>query len=160
MTEEDDAHEEIAEPVRAPEPPKRLPRTDDADPDATIQAVVKRINAIRKASGLPELTLNAKLSRAARRHSKDMAEFDFCNHEGSDGSKVWDRVEDAGYKASRVVQNIAAGFASPERAVHAWEQDRNSARNLRDESFREIGVGWYRPPYGGRWCWTVVLAVP
>jgi uncharacterized protein YkwD len=139
----------------------RAPRAAVAEPDSAMRDVVSRVNEIRKQNGLSELTLDAKLSKAALRHSKDMAVGGFCEHLGSDGSSVSIRVQDAGYFASRVAQNIASGYDLPEKVVHAWEtRSRETHRNLLDPAFREIGVGWYRASGNGTRCWTLVFATP
>jgi uncharacterized protein YkwD len=160
---------EPAETVAEPKPETRTPeavaskparRGSVAAPDADMLDVVKRINELRKQNGLSELTFDAKLSRAAERHSKDMAVGGFCEHAGSDGTRVSDRVEDAGYSAARVAQNIASGFETSEKVVNAWTRNRDTERNLLDSAFKEIGVGWYRASRGGPRCWTLVLATP
>ncbi|MCS6777447.1 MAG: peptidoglycan DD-metalloendopeptidase family protein [Chloroherpetonaceae bacterium] len=121
------------------------------DPQAI--EVIREINALRRQRGLSELVRNDLLTRAALRHTRDMASGAFCEHVGSDGSRPWDRVQDTGHPAERVAENIASGFQTPRSVVQAWmNQSVESRRNLMDPNFTEIGVAHYRG------YWTVMLA--
>ena len=62
------------------------------------------INGYRSKRGLKPLTMNDKLTQAAKRHSADLARHDRITHRGSDGTDPWDRVRKTGYKA-----RLAAG---------------------------------------------------
>lgn len=121
--------------------------------DPLVTEAIEEINALRRQRGLPELVRNDLLTRAALRHTQDMADGAFCEHIGSDGSRPWDRVQGTGYPAERVAENIASGFQTPRSVVQAWmNQSVESRRNLMDPHFTEIGVARHRG------YWTVVLA--
>ena len=67
-------------------------------------AFVDHTNAERKKKDLPELKPNPKLFAAARKHSEHMARLDKMAHE-LEGSKVTDRVKEAGYPVAYLAEN-------------------------------------------------------
>lgn len=64
-----------------------------------ITDVVKYTNQERKKAGLPPLTVNSLLNKAAQTHSQNMALKDFYDHQGVDGKWPYERIEATGYKA-------------------------------------------------------------
>ncbi|AFZ03544.1 CAP domain-containing protein [Calothrix sp. PCC 6303] len=116
--------------------------TSDFQPKFT-QTVVELINYERIQAGLKPLSLNAKLNQSASTHSQDMAEKDYFNHTGSDGSRVSDRIYNAGYHYSLASENIAAGQYSPEEVVQAWMDSPTHRANIMSADYQEIGVGYY-----------------
>lgn len=104
------------------------------------------INSARVVNGLPELTLNAKLSAAAMRHSIDMACSSRLSHTGSDGSYITDRIAAQGYTYSYWNEAI---YAQPpeyggnaQAAVDWWLNDPPHRVILLAPDATEIGVGY------------------
>lgn len=83
----------------------------------TLRAqVLKLTNDRRVAAGCPRLKASPALTRAAQRHSADMARHDFFDHTGSNGSTLVDRAENAGYTGwNALAENIAGGSVPPPR---------------------------------------------
>jgi len=81
--------------------------------------VILKVNEERGRKGFNPLWHNAQLSAAARRHSEDMATNDFFNHTGSDGSRFWERVNEAGYTGSPIGEYIGAGYTTAESWIEA-----------------------------------------
>jgi uncharacterized protein YkwD len=116
--------------------------TPDSEPKFA-QAVIKLVNYERTQAGLKPLSLNAKLNQSAYGHSQDMAEKDYFSHTGSDGSRVSDRIYNAGYHYSLAGENIAAGQYSAEEVVQAWMNSPTHRANMMSVDYQEIGVGYY-----------------
>ncbi len=108
-----------------------------------INRVLELTNAQRLQAGLQPLTLNSKLNNAAQAHSEDMAIHDFFDHKGSNGSSIGDRAIASGYNFSRLGENIAAGYATPEDVVQGWLNSPGHRANILNPSYREIGIGYY-----------------
>jgi uncharacterized protein YkwD len=108
-----------------------------------INRVLELTNAQRLQAGLQPLTLNSKLNNAAQAHSQDMALHDFFDHKGSNGSSIGDRAIASGYNFSRLGENIAAGYATPEDVVQGWLNSPGHRANILNASYREIGIGYY-----------------
>jgi uncharacterized protein YkwD len=116
--------------------------TVSSEPTFT-QTVIELINHERTQAGLKPLSLNGKLNQSAYSHSQDMAEKDYFNHTGSDGSRVSDRIYNAGYHYSLAGENIAVGQSSAEEVVKAWMNSPTHRANMMSVDYREIGIGHY-----------------
>src|SRR5918994_373389 len=113
-----------------------------------IRSTLCLLNAERQRHGLRALRLNARLSRAARRHSKDMARNNYFDHNSRDGASFVDRIRRTGYLTGarrwKVAENIAWGshwLASPRAIMKAWMDSPGHRGNILDGSLREIGIG-------------------
>ena len=120
-------------------------------------AVVRELNAARAHHGLAPLRDDARLTRAATRHSREMvAHHDFA-HESRDGSRFSRRIEAMRYMPRRgrwwVGENLAWGRgpdAAPEAVVQAWLRSATHRRVLLSPRYRRVGVGVARgTPAGG-----------
>ncbi|MFE7357946.1 CAP domain-containing protein [Streptomyces sp. NPDC057543] len=111
--------------------------------------VLKLVNRARAEAGCSPLTKNAKLTKAARAHSADMAFHRNMSHMSSDGSAARDRITGSGYDWRAYGENVAHGYATPEDVVAGWMHSPGHRRNILDCSFKEIGVGVAQP--GNYW---------
>lgn len=100
------------------------------------------------------LSLDVRLMAAAQKHSVDMHENGFMSHIGSDGSTLRQRVEREGYAWSRLSENVAWGYATPEGVMAAWLGSDGHCANIMDPQVSELGLGLE----GVRW--TQVFARP
>lgn len=121
------------------------------------------INAARLGAGLGLLSENLKLSLAASRHADDMADNNFVEHTGSDGSVLADRVERVGYAWSVIAENVAAGQPTPQQTVRAWMKSEAHRLNILKEDVEELGVGYavvggVGRKRGYRHYWVVIFA--
>lgn len=121
--------------------------------------VVLATNDERARHGLGALTVDARLSVAAQRHSDDMVRRGFFAHADPDGREVQDRVVDQGYPWRVVAENIAFGQVSPRAVVQAWMDSPGHRANILLAGTTHIGVG---RAVGGRGLlhWTQVFATP
>ncbi len=105
---------------------------------------------------VPPLTLNLALRSAARRHSSDMAEHDFVEHIGSDGSRPEQRIAQAGYKTKKVIgENAAGGYPTPQIVVDEWMTSRGHCIDIMYKGFVHLGVGFvYRQSSSNQEFWT------
>lgn len=107
--------------------------------------VLTLVNNERSKAGCSPLKMNAKLTKAAQDHSKDMASHRNMSHTGSDGSSPADRITRAGYSWSSYGENVAYGYSTPEKVMAAWMSSPGHKRNILDCSFKEIGIGLAQP---------------
>lgn len=106
------------------------------------QQVIELTNAERARVGCGALTANDKLVAAARSHSQDMADNDFFDHEGSDGSSPGERLDALGYNWRTYGENIAAGYPNAASVVEDWMNSSGHRANILNCDFAEIGVGY------------------
>lgn len=101
-------------------------------------AIVRVMNSVRAANGVPPLRIGPALTRAARAHSVDMARRGYFDH----GSFV-QRLRRFGVRAPYVGENLASGTRplSAGAIVQMWVASPPHRQNLLDRGFRRIGVG-------------------
>jgi uncharacterized protein YkwD len=116
------------------------------------------LNRVRARHGLPPLRLNAKLARAARRHSRDMVRHRYFAHDSRDGRSPFERMRATHYvprnRSWWLGENIAWGggaLGEPAAIVRAWMHSPPHRANILSRRFRDIGIG-IAPgaPTGGR----------
>jgi uncharacterized protein YkwD len=103
------------------------------------------INKERAAKNLEALTWKDDLAKVARLHSQNMADGNFFNHRGLDGSMVNDRANSLGVKRWQAIgENIAfnQGYENPaEFAVECWLESSAHRKNLLNVRWQETGIG-------------------
>jgi uncharacterized protein YkwD len=101
------------------------------------------INAARMQAGCPALVVDPRLQAAAAGHAKAMAEQDFFDHKGRDGSRFSDRIRAQGYKTRASAENIAAGYPSPDKTVAQWLGSSGHKRNMLNCRYRDTGLAMF-----------------
>jgi uncharacterized protein YkwD len=111
-------------------------------------AILCLVNIERRNHSLPALRANDHLERAAQRHSADMVDRRFFDHDSPGGTSVRDRVERTGYlKGARrwsLGENIgwaSRSISSPAGMVQAWMKSPGHRTIILTRAFREAGVG-------------------
>ncbi len=129
-------------------------RKTQLDPEAALTT----INEYRRQNGLKPLKLNAKLSAAAKAHSRDLAKWDRISHYGSDGSNPWDRVKRTGYKPRLAAENVGTGQVTFDEVMRGWKESDGHNKNLLLADAREAGLALVRDPRTEfKSFWTLVL---
>jgi uncharacterized protein YkwD len=110
----------------------------------------------------PPLAWSEALATAALGHSKDMAEKRYFNHQEPGGSDPAERATRAGYRWSRISENIASGQRTVEEAMAAWLDSPGHCANIMNPSMTEMGAAYAvnpanenRTPY-----WTQMFGRP
>jgi uncharacterized protein YkwD len=105
-------------------------------------------NQIRASHGLPHLTINPKLGKAAAGHSSNMVRLRYFDHTDPNGRTFVQRVLREGYVARNqgwsLGENIAWGtgsLATPAAIMKAWMQSPGHRANILRGAYREIGIG-------------------
>jgi uncharacterized protein YkwD len=117
--------------------------------------VLKLINVERAKYGLHKLAMQTRLVKAAKGHSKDMANNNYFSHTALNGASFIDRINAAGYKWSAAGENIYAGngtYNSPQSCVNAWMNSPAHRAILLSADYTQIGIGYSfnkNSTYGG-----------
>jgi uncharacterized protein YkwD len=90
----------------------------------------------------PLMLAPVTLERAAAEHSQDMANHNYFDHTGRDGSTVAMRATRAGYKWKTVGENLASGIMTPEEVVSGWVGSPHHCANLMDGRFTQMAVAY------------------
>jgi uncharacterized protein YkwD len=125
----------------------------EADPITAMEDEVAALtNAERAVAGCDTLRVDERLRTAARAHSQDMAQHDYLDHTGLDGSSPSDRAGRAGYPGG-VGENIAVGYRTPQDVMQGWMDSDGHRDNVLNCDYAAIGVGLAFDA-GGRPYWT------
>ena len=115
------------------------------------------INEVRAADGAPRLRLDPRLSRVARRHSRDMVRNHYFSHTSPAGLSSSDRIARSSWMRGRrrwaVGENLAwrAGAPRPRAIVRAWLRSRPHRKVMLSRRYHVVGVGIVAgTPAGGR----------
>lgn len=100
----------------------------------------------------PALRLHAALQLSAERHSADQASQQRMSHQGSDGSRVGDRLTAAGYSWRNVGENVAWNQRSVVQVVNAWKGSAGHCQNIMNPAYTFMGLA------EEDWYWTQVMA--
>lgn len=116
--------------------------------DGWADRVISLVNQFRLSNGLEPLKRNAFLDRAAMAQSRDMLARDFFSHINPDGKDPGDRATAAGYRWSRILENLAVGQTTAREAVEAWVRSKDGHREaMLDPAVTEVGVGYVFAPF-------------
>ncbi|MCD0451916.1 CAP domain-containing protein [Actinocorallia sp. API 0066] len=110
-------------------------------------------NAERAKAGCPALRADARLVRAARKHSTDMAVNGYFAHDSQDGRSPWDRIKAEGY-LDPGAENIAAGYPTPEAVVKGWMNSDGHRANILNCKLKALGVGEHQRYWTQNFGWT------
>lgn len=149
-------------PTRTPTPTQTAITTPTQATGSFAQQIILLINNERaKITNCPALRLNNQLSTAAQSHSQDMANNNFFDHIGSNGSTIGQRITAAGYSFSLAGENIAGGQSSVQEVFDGWMDSPGHRANMLNCSFIDTGLGYVEKP-GTMWVryWTQDFAKP
>jgi uncharacterized protein YkwD len=139
-------------------PPGALADRDYRTTALNVAKAKKLINAYRRKNGLKPLTIDTKLTEAAKAHSRDLAKWDRISHYGSDGSNPWDRVRRTGYKASLAAENVGTGQVTLDEVFKGWRKSPGHNKNLLLKDARHMGIALvYDAKTEFKTFWTLVL---
>jgi uncharacterized protein YkwD len=94
----------------------------------------------------PPLRMDETLRAVARAHSEDMGARRYFSHNSMDGRTPFQRMMAAGYNASPMGENIAAGNGTAAATVTQWMNSPGHCQNIMNPGFRALGVGYASVP--------------
>lgn len=140
----------------APKAPKVVP-TGSA-PRIDIIAARDMVNKYRKSKGLKPIELHPQLSKAAAKHSQDLARLDKITHFGSDGSNPWQRVERTGYKPKLAAENVGTGQKDFSEVMKGWKASPSHNENLLLPDASHMGIALvHNGKSKNKTFWTLIL---
>ena len=105
------------------------------------------IEILKKQKPLPPLTMDGYLCKSAAMHMRDLRGKNRTGHQGSDGSRSWDRMERAGFKGTKWGENLTFGSRTPidivrDCMIDDGVPDRGHRENFLDPDFDRVGVAY------------------
>lgn len=123
--------------------------------------ILRELNRVRAAHGLPQLRTSAPLRRAADVHATSMAVRGYFSHTSANGTTFDRRIarfySAAGRSYWTVGENLlwSSPAITPREAVRMWMESPGHRRNILGPRYREIGISAVRASaapgvFGGR----------
>ena len=115
---------------------------DPAAINLSTEELVRHTNAYRTAQGLPPLTMNPLLNKAALARAIDMQTHGYFDHQNPmTGLGPAEAIAATGYSARTATENIANGtWSSNQALVQVWIDSPSHRANILDPEVREIGM--------------------
>ena len=111
--------------------------------------VLAHVNAIRARRGLPALSYNPSLHKAARDHSVEQKRHNYMGHGSPDPRRrtLAQRMKLAGYSGRAFGEVVAKGFRSTQGVVQGWMNSPSHReilldRELTEAAFSRVGTYW------------------
>lgn len=112
--------------------------------------LVDLANNDRQVFNLGSLTINEKLTEAARMKAEDMAAKSYFAHYSPDGVSPWYWISQVGYTFAYAGENLAVHFDDSAAVNAAWMDSPGHRANLLNENFTEIGIATAQGVFEGR----------
>lgn len=109
-------------------------------PELDQAGFTTQLNALRRDKGLPHLTPDSQLLKAAQAHANDMLRRGYFAHRSPEGAAAKTRITKAGFAACSWGENIAFGQTSESAAFEAWRTSRGHLNNMLGASYTAFGL--------------------
>ncbi|MDT0482073.1 MULTISPECIES: CAP domain-containing protein [Streptomyces] len=146
-----------------PPPPARpapLPRSPAPAASPDPAAFLTLVNSARSTAGSPPVTLDPRLTDAARGHASAMASADRLGAEGPDGVSVFQRLTATGYAYLTVGEHLVSGPRNPSDFAEYCLSTEQPRRTLHDPAFSHVGLAHATNGRSGDVYWTALWARP
>ena len=108
------------------------------DYQATREALLDQINALRKSAGIPPLRLSVPLATLAQERAGEISRGKPTGVAAEDDAR---RLTDAGYESRLVSEVEAHSEGDVESVVASWRGAKDAPRDLLSRDYRDIGIG-------------------
>ncbi|WP_411113781.1 CAP domain-containing protein [Streptomyces sp. 029-5] len=153
---------EVAQEVPGPVAPSPVAAPAVAVPQASgMEAEFEGlVRAARIGAGATPVTLDRRLSAAARAHAAVMAGQRRLSADGPDGLSVFQRITAGGYRYLRIDQQLVSGPRTAAEFLDYCLTDGATRRPLHDAALTDAGIARHHDSRSGDVYWTALWAVP
>lgn len=102
--------------------------------------LIELTNIERQKAGLPPLSENNALDKAAEAKAQNMLAENYWAHFAPSGKTPWDFMLGSGYKFSFAGENLAKNFYNSSDVVAAWMTSQTHRDNLLNPKYKDIGI--------------------
>jgi len=125
---------------------KRFGRADLITQEG-VSAWIEAKNAFNSQPSLKTLEWNDGLALAAQDHCTDTGEKGIVSHDGSDGSKVWDRMERYGVASGTMGENLSFGKSRGDEYMTSLfiddgVADRGHRDAIQSKNYFKVGIAY------------------
>ncbi|MFD1704749.1 CAP domain-containing protein [Methylopila henanensis] len=123
------------------------------------RAAADMISDLRRANGLPPVTLDPALNRFADEQAQAMARADKLSH--SVAGTLKQRIARSGYRNGGMVENVGAGHDTLADAFAGWRHSPSHLRNMLAPKMTRVGIAAARAPHSRyEVFWAMAMADP
>ena len=170
-TEVCDITNKIVQVIDGSSPPPPPPPPPPTPPPPPIDIQTQMLNLVNEARSQPRscgstdfpaapaVNWDDRVENAAIAHSQDMAQNEFLDHTGSDGSSAGDRLHDQGYNWNAWGENILVGSDEAVDAINGWLNSPGHCSIIMSPAYDEVGAGAVQGGSSGGTAsyWTLVF---
>lgn len=102
--------------------------------------LIELTNIEREKKGLPAVSENEALDKAAALKAANMFEENYWAHFAPSGKSPWDFILGSGYKFTYAGENLAKNFYNSDDVVTAWMASPTHRDNLLNSKYQDIGI--------------------
>lgn len=107
--------------------------------DITSSQLLYFTNLKRQENGTIPLSLNDRLSLAAKEKAADMFSHNYWAHNSPDGKTPWVFIKNSGYTYVYAGENLARGFQNSDEVIKAWMASPDHRDNMLSRNYSEVG---------------------
>ena len=102
--------------------------------------MIELTNQERSKKGLPSVSENEALNKAAALKAQNMIDENYWAHFAPSGKTPWDFILGSGYKFTYAGENLAKNFQESDDVVSAWMTSPTHRDNLLNPKYQDIGI--------------------
>lgn len=102
--------------------------------------LIELTNIERQKNGLPPVSENEALDKAATLKAQNMFDENYWAHFAPSGKTPWDFILSQGYKFTYAGENLAKNFYNSSDVVTAWMNSKTHRENLLNSKYKDIGI--------------------
>lgn len=106
----------------------------------TPEILLRELNYARLDNNLSALTLNEKLTNAAKEKGSALSFLHTLSHTKSSYGAPWSFVENSGYAYDVAGENLAVNFKTEADIAREWLNSEAHRANILHQSFTEVGI--------------------
>ncbi len=103
--------------------------------------VIQATNQVRQTAGVPVLSPDNRLQRAAQMKADDMATHGYFAHTSPSGLSPWYWFDRVGYAFTEAGENLAKDFSDVSGLLQGWMASPIHRDNIMASKYTDIGVG-------------------
>lgn len=113
---------------------------DDLTENEYAKEILRLVNEEREKAGVSPVKLDSELTKAAQRRAEEITEN--YSHTRPNGEIFVTILDEMGIDSSYTGENIARGFASPEKVMNGWMHSEGHRENILNTYYNYLGVGF------------------
>ena len=105
----------------------------------TPAGLLTATNDKRAEINAPQLTINDRLSQAAKLKANDMIQNQYWDHVSPTGVEPWQWIDESGYVYQEAGENLARNFSTASGVVAGWLASEEHKNNMLKSSYSDVG---------------------